>query len=271
MDAGEVKVERFVFPRTGGSVRVVMIDGEPWFVMADIAKILGYRDAEKVKRLLRDTQYGTLPEGTWRDLGGYGSAPLIVTEGGLYRLIMRSNMTIVAEFQDWVTDDVLPQIRKTGSYGEPKLPNLDTHEGRIQILELAMAAEKRAMQAEAKIKELEPEALRAQQTMDAEGGKLLRNVAKRFGMGEKRLREFLYDQKLLIRKGDSRNEPYAAYVKSGHFLVKTRLIHRGMDQPPEYASTTLVTGKGEKLIWKRLYEGGFVRSKTMPAEQLELS
>lgn len=260
-------VERFVFPTTGGSVRVVMIDGEPWFVGKDIATALGYASP-------RDAVWKHVPaahKGESRFATPSGDQEMtVIDEPGMYRLIMRSKTPLAEPFQEWVTADVLPTIRKTGSYGEPKLPDLETHEGRIQMLEMAMAAEKRAMEAEAKIKDLEPDAERARQTMDADGAKLLRNVAKRFGIGEKKLRDFLFDQKLLIRYGDSRNEPYAEYVKSGHFTVKTRLIHRGMDEAPKYASTTLVTGKGETLIWKRLYEHGWVASKVMPPEQVEL-
>lgn len=111
------EITPFQFPATGQQVRTVLIDGDPWFVLSDVAKILGYRDAEQASRLLRDSQLNTMPSGIATDLGQRGGrAPKVVTEGGLYRLVMRSNVAMAEPFQDWVTDEVLPAIRKTGSY-----------------------------------------------------------------------------------------------------------------------------------------------------------
>lgn len=105
-----------LFNFDGNDVRVVVRDDEPWFLLTDPAKVLGYRDAADAKRLLRDGQYNTLSSRIWSDLGGRGRPPIIVTEGGLYRLIMRSDSPVADSFQDWVTDEVLPAIRKTGKY-----------------------------------------------------------------------------------------------------------------------------------------------------------
>ena len=129
-------VTPFEFPATGQAVRTVTIDGEPWFVLADVAKILGYRDAEHAGRLLRDHQLNTLPEGIATELGQRGGRPpRIVTEGGLYRLVMRSNVALAESFQDWVTDDVLPAIRRTGDY--PAAPTFEIPQTYADALELA--------------------------------------------------------------------------------------------------------------------------------------
>lgn len=145
------EIQPFTFPATGQPVRTVLINGEPHFVLTDAAKILNYRDAEKAARLLRDSQLSTLPEGTWRDLGGRGSAPKIVTEGGLYRLIMRSNSPLADPFQDWVTDEVLPAIRRTGSYGVAPQRELS----RKEMARFWYEAEERAEAAEQRAAELE--------------------------------------------------------------------------------------------------------------------
>lgn len=93
-------------------VRVVMIRGEPWWVLADVARVLGYRDASSASRCLlahhKDTHRTCTPSGT-QEL-------IIVSESGLYRLIMRSNKPETERFQEWVTSEVLPSIRKTGRY-----------------------------------------------------------------------------------------------------------------------------------------------------------
>ncbi|EGO81112.1 BRO-N domain-containing protein [Xylella fastidiosa] len=93
-------------------VRVVMRDGNPWFVATDVAVALGYRDAANAARHVGAHQKGTHIVSTIK-----GNQELtIVSEGGLYRLVLRSRKPEAVAFSDWVTDEVLPSIRKTGSY-----------------------------------------------------------------------------------------------------------------------------------------------------------
>ncbi|AIC09989.1 BRO-N domain-containing protein [Xylella fastidiosa] len=93
-------------------VRVVMRDGNPWFIATDVAVALGYRDAANAARHVGLHQKGTHIVSTIK-----GNQELtIVSEGGLYRLVLRSRKPEAVAFSDWVTDEVLPSIRKTGSY-----------------------------------------------------------------------------------------------------------------------------------------------------------
>lgn len=101
-----------LFNFCGHTVRVVMRDGEPWFVITDVAKALGYRDAANAARNLPDHQRGTQIVST-----PSGKQTLAVTnEPGLYRLVLRSRKPEALRFSDWVTGEVLPAIRKTGGY-----------------------------------------------------------------------------------------------------------------------------------------------------------
>lgn len=94
------------------TVRLVFIKGEPWWVLADVARVLGYRDATNAGRLLRDKHKGTHLVST-----PGGDQPMtVINEAGLYRLMMRSDHPEAEAFQDWVTDEVLPSIRRTGTY-----------------------------------------------------------------------------------------------------------------------------------------------------------
>lgn len=93
-------------------VRVVTIDGEPWFVAADVARILGHSEAAAMTRTLDDDEKGLH---TVQTPGG-DQALSIVSESGLYSAILRSRLAQARPFRRWVTSDVLPQIRKTGSY-----------------------------------------------------------------------------------------------------------------------------------------------------------
>ncbi|MNM07005.1 hypothetical protein D3C81_170370 [compost metagenome] len=109
----------------GHAIRVVLRDGEPWFVASDVAAALDYRDAEKASRSLPDHQ-----KATTRIVGSTsGGNPnrTIVSEGGLYRLVLRSRKPEAESFTDWVTDEVLPTIRKSGSYNAST--EVSTHAG----------------------------------------------------------------------------------------------------------------------------------------------
>jgi len=96
-----------------GRVRTVMgNDGEPWFVAADIARVLEMADATHAVRGLEEDEKGIHKVET---LGGEQDMA-VITEAGLYTILVRSNKAIAKPFRRWVTHEVLPAIRKTGSY-----------------------------------------------------------------------------------------------------------------------------------------------------------
>lgn len=105
-----------VFKFNTHKVRVVMRDGEPWFVAADVAAALGYRNAPDAARNLPDHQKSSTQ--IVRSTSGGNPNVTIISEGGLYRLVLRSRKPEAEAFTDWVTSEVLPSIRKTGGYGQ---------------------------------------------------------------------------------------------------------------------------------------------------------
>lgn len=103
------------------TVRVVEIDGQPWFVAMDLPVTLGFT-YDNLRYHLRVTL--TEDERMVVKLPGIrGNGLVAVAESGLYKLIMRSDKPEAREFQDWVTREVLPAIRKDGMYvtGEEKV------------------------------------------------------------------------------------------------------------------------------------------------------
>ena len=100
-----------------GTIRAVKVDGEPWFVAKDICDALGIatNHLREEGRGLDDDEVMNLPN--WE---GKGAAPLIVSEAGLYSLILRSRKPEAKAFRRWVTHDVLPSIRSHGVYATPK-------------------------------------------------------------------------------------------------------------------------------------------------------
>ena len=98
-----------------GEIRTIEIDGKPYFVGADVAKALGYKDTVNA---LKQHCRGVVKHHLTDSLGRNQEASFI-TEGDLYRLIMKSKLPSAEKFESWVMDEVLPTIRKTGSYQKP--------------------------------------------------------------------------------------------------------------------------------------------------------
>lgn len=108
-------------------VRTIQKDGAPWFVAKDVCRVIGHTNTAKAVENLDDDEKGVTSSYT---LGG-DQEVLIVSESGLYILILRSRNattpgTVQHRFRKWVTAEVLPSIRKTGSYGNG--PAVDTSE-----------------------------------------------------------------------------------------------------------------------------------------------
>ena len=105
-------MELQIFQNAGFQIRGGLINNEPYFVATDIAKALGYRDAFDMTRRLDDDEKDTQKV---RTLGGE-QVMVVLNESGLYSSILGSNKEQAKVFKKWVTKEVLPSIRKTGSY-----------------------------------------------------------------------------------------------------------------------------------------------------------
>lgn len=125
-----------------GEIRTIEIDGKPYFVGTDVAKALGYSNPRKA---ILDHCKGVTKRDTPTSSGVQSMS--YINEGDLYRLIMKSKLPSAEKFESWVMDEVLPAIRKTGSYQKPMTiaeqiqllaqGNQD-HEERIEKLENTM-------------------------------------------------------------------------------------------------------------------------------------
>ena len=97
-------------------VRTVRIDGDPWFVLSDLCSVLNLTTPAKVVSRLEDGMSSTHPI---PDSLGRIQHMTIVNESGMYRVVLRSDKPEALAFQAWITDEVLPSIRRTGSYSLP--------------------------------------------------------------------------------------------------------------------------------------------------------
>ena len=101
-----------------GEVRTILIDGEPWFVGKDVANALGYKKVTEALQTNVDEMDSTLMG--VMDSMGREQKTKVINESGLYSLIFGSKLDSAKKFKRWVTSEVLPSLRKTGTYGAPK-------------------------------------------------------------------------------------------------------------------------------------------------------
>lgn len=211
------EVVPFDFPATGQPVRTVTVDGRPWFVGKDAATILGYANPRKAVR-------DHVPA---RHRGGNEMVPLadlgldpqtvLISEPGLYRLIMRSNAPLAEHFQDWVTDEVLPTIRQTGVYSvvEQRKPPTTYAEA---LRELADSEEEKE-QLRAENAELKPSAHSWEILASGKGDLPVADAAKILSrdpaitIGRDRLFEHMAENGWIYRqRGDGRWRAYQTQV-----------------------------------------------------------
>lgn len=213
-----------------GEVRTAIIDGEPWFVAADVCKALEIT-TEQTRRLEEDEKALR----SMQTLGGVQNM-LTVNEPGLYALVLGSRKPEAKAFKRWITHEVLPSIRETGTYIVPKtLPEA-----------LRLAADL-AEQIEAD----KPKVLFAEKCMKSEDSILIRELAKiacdrGFLTGEHRLYKMLREWGLLTKA----NEPYQRYVQAGYF--ETTQATYDTSAGIKLALTTRVLPKGQAYILNRL-------------------
>lgn len=124
-----------LFNFEGFDVRVVLVDGEPWFSARDVAEGLGYSNPQKA---VRDHCKSPRPVGV-NDSFTLGPSANIIPERDVYRLVMRSKMPQAERFEEWVVSEVLPSIRRTGGYTAPPQP---TDLSKLEILQMALESEK---------------------------------------------------------------------------------------------------------------------------------
>lgn len=123
MNENEVQVWNY----EGAEVRIVQIDGEPWFVLTDVCRELDLANPTMVAKKLDND------ERTKFDLGRQGETT-IVNESGLYTVILRSDKPQAKPFRKWVTSVVLPSIRKTGSYSVQQPNAFENLSPQLQVL-----------------------------------------------------------------------------------------------------------------------------------------
>lgn len=231
-----------------GRVRTVVIDGEPWFVGKDVAEALGYAKARNaIATHIDEEDKKEAP--IQGDLGGTQSM-VVINESGLYSLVLSSKLPSAKKFKRWVTAEVLPSIRKTGTYSivptGKELLAMAVLEAQKTIEEQSRQIEEQARKIEAdKPKTIFADAVAASKTSILIGD--LAKLLKQNGIeiGQKRLFEYLRDYGYLSkRKGADWNSPTQRSMELGLFQIKESTVTHA-DGHTAIHKTTKVTGKGQ--------------------------
>lgn len=241
-----------VFSYIGHDLRTIVIAGEPWFVVADVARLLDLGNVHSSVALLDDDEKGLHTVDT---LGG-SQDMMTVSEAGLYSLIIRSRKEEAKQFKRWITHVVLPEIRQKGSYSLTPTRELDplSIEGVALILEAAQTAL-------ARVRELEPRAEAWDAIASAEGDYSVGDAAKmlaRAGIptGPQRLFNQLADIKWTYRGEGGAWRAYADRVEKGYLVHKPSFhYHPATGERVVDPPQVRVTLKGIDRLRQRLHVG----------------
>ncbi len=251
------EIQQFDF--RGASLRTLTDKaGEPWFVAKDVCDILELGNTTNALRALDEDEKTNFTNCNVAQNGG--RAPLIISEPGLYKLVMRSRKPEAKEFQRWVTHEVLPSIRRTGGY----IPTTDADDD-MTILAKAVMIGQRTMEAQkqkiaeqqTRIVELEPKARFADAVAASDGTCLVGELAKMLrqnGMdiGQNRLFRLLQADGYLGKSGSNRNVPTQRAMDLGLFRIKETTVTHA-DGHTTVSRTPKVTGKGQRYFIDRYW------------------
>lgn len=232
--------------------------GEPWFVAKDVCDILEISNVSDAISKLDDDEKSNIAISDIAQNGG--KAPLIISEPGLYKLIMRSRKSEAKEFQRWVTHEVLPQIRRTGGYIPTSESDSDEDIMARAVLVAQRTIERKNQQIQAKdeqIKVLEPKARFADAVAASDGTCLVGELAKMLrqnGMdiGQNRLFRLLQADGYLGKSGSNRNVPTQRAMDLGLFRIKETTVTHA-DGHTTVSRTPKVTGKGQRYFIDRYW------------------
>ena len=222
-----------IFKFESHAVRVIVRDGEPWFVAADVLNTLTL-DRKALERLDADEKGVS----SIHTLGG-DQEMTVVNEPGLYGLVLGSRKPEARHFKRWVKHEVLPAIRKTGSYSVNPVEL-----SRMDILKLAMESEQARLEAESKLAIAAPKAEALDRITLSDGAMCITNAAKTLGLGPKRLFAWLQEKGWIYRRaGGSGFVGYQSRIQVGYLDHKITLVTRS-DGSEKTVEQVLVTPKG---------------------------
>lgn len=230
-----------------GKIRTLEIEGEPWFVGKDVAEILGYTNPRKALDDHIDLEDKMQGDGvTIRDAIGREQHPTIISESGLYSLILSSKLPTAKKFKRWVTAEVIPSIRKNGGYvsGQENMTPEELMAAALLMANKTIENQKlRLSTLTVDNQIMRPKADYFDELVDRNLLTNFRETAKQLQVKEKAFIQFLMEKKFIYRDKKGKLMPYAD-KNNGLFEVKEQF-----NEKTQWSGTqTLITPKGRETF-----------------------
>ena len=235
-----------LFHFNGKQVRTIQLEGEPWFVAADVCDVLGLSNPSQALSYLDRDERRLITNEAWRTNGNMA----IVSEPGLYSLVLRSRRPEAKGFRRWIAHEVIPALRQCGEYRLPAVSSVAAvtagqllQFSRRDLLNLAI-------EAEAECEELRPKAAFFDRVADSSDSFSLAETAKMLeteGYGRNNLIKFLRREGILMASNVAKQR----YIDRGYFhIVQSEYL--APDGTPRVKAVTRVYEKGVNYIRHRL-------------------
>lgn len=231
-----------------GSIRTAKINNNIYFVGKDVADALGYVDTNKAVSMHVDDEDKKLNDKTSPSFGQRGAT--LINESGLYSLVLSSKLESAKRFKRWITADVLPALRRTGSY------SLDIPKTLPEALRAYADEVEQHNKTKALVEAQRPKVIFADAVSTSDTDILVGDLAKLlnqngYAVGQNRLFERLRNEGFLIsRKGNSYNMPTQRAMELGLFRIKETAITHS-DGRVSLNKTPKVTGRGQQYFINR--------------------
>lgn len=230
-----------------GAVRSILIDGDPWFVAADVCKALEIEKTNRALSRLDDDEKGAHSVST----PGGRQRMSIISESGLYSLILGSRKPEARAFKRWITHEVIPSIRKHGAYmTDSLLDALEAHPEAVpKYLNRLRSENARNRELNRRLRLALPKAEYYDAFVDPADCTNIRTTAKELGVPEKQFTRYLEEKKYLFRDKNRKLFPRAVKKSAGLFLVRDFYTERG-----KLGHYTLITPAGKRHFLERTDE-----------------
>lgn len=230
-----------------GAVRSILIDGDPWFVAADVCKALEIERTNRALSRLDDDEKGAHSVST----PGGRQRMSIISESGLYSLILGSRKPEARAFKRWITHEVIPSIRKHGAYmTDSLLDALEAHPEAVpEYLNRLRSENARNRELTRRLRLALPKAEYYDAFVDPADCTNIRTTAKELGVPEKQFTRYLEEKKYLFRDKNRKLFPRAVKKSAGLFLVRDFYTERG-----KLGHYTLITPAGKRHFLERTDE-----------------
>ncbi len=241
-----------------GEIRICLADAKELFCLSDVCKALTIGNPSDLKRRLSERGVVTIETPIKNQFGTVVAQKMIyIDEPNLYRCIFQSRKAEAEQFQNWVFEVVLPQIRKTGGY----IPINDCEDSHEIMAKALLIAHKTIEQKDALIEMQKPKVRFAEAVSGSDDSILISELAKLitqngYEIGRTRLFDWMRRNGYLFQHS---TEPIQKWVEKGLFETKVTLIHTHHGEQERL--TTKVTGKGQEYFINGFVNGRFIYNR----------